>query len=228
MAGPSHSPVGSGAMIRVALVDDEPLIRQGIAMILDGEDDLAVVGETDDGAGAVDLVRRTHPDVVLMDIRMPGVDGLRATELVLRLDDPPKVLVLTTFGHDDHVRAALQVGAAGFLVKRSTAEQMVNAVRMVAGGDTLVFPDQVRGLLTRQPVVAWSGPALTARELEVLELVAEGLTNGEIAAQLVIGTETVRTHVGHAIGKLGARDRTNAVVLAWTHGLLPRSQPMGS
>jgi len=208
-------------MIRVALVDDEPLIRQGIAMILDGEDDLEVVGETDDGAGAVDLVRRTRPHVVLMDIRMPGVDGLRATELVLRLDDPPKVLVLTTFGHDDHVRAALQIGAAGFLVKRSTADQMVNAVRTVAGGH-LVFPDQVRGLLAQQPTTRWNGPALTPRELEVLELVAEGLTNGEVADRLVIGTETVRTHVANAIGKLGARDRTHAVVLAWTHGLLPR------
>ncbi|SEE09934.1 response regulator transcription factor [Ruania alba] len=209
-------------MISVLLVDDEPLIRQGIRMILAAEPDLDVVGEAGDGAEAVEVAARLRPDVILMDVRMPRVDGLRATELLLRKDDPPKVLVLTTFGHDDYVEAALRAGASGFLLKRSTAEQVVNAVRTVADGQSLVFPDQVRALLTTRPGSTWHGPRLTDRELEVLALVAEGLTNAEIASHLVLGVETVRTHVAHLIGKLSARDRTNAVVVAWTHGLLPR------
>ncbi|UFU08243.1 response regulator transcription factor [Ruania halotolerans] len=210
-------------MITVLLVDDEPLIRQGIRMILEAEPDLEVVGEAGDGAEAIEIVGRTQPDVVVMDVRMPGIDGLRATELLLRKADPPKVLVLTTFGHDDYVEAALHAGAAGFLLKRSTADQVVNAVRTVADGQSLVFPDQVRMLLTTRSGATWRGPRLTDRELEVLALVAEGLTNAEIAAHLILGVETVRTHVAHLIGKLGARDRTNAVVIAWTHGLLPRT-----
>ena len=209
-------------MITVALVDDEPIIRSGIAMILDAEPDIDVVGEASDGAEAVEVTRRARPDVVVMDVRMPKVDGIRATELVLRSDHPPRVLVLTTFGHDDHVQAALQAGAAGFLLKRSTADQVVNAVRTVADGQSMVYPERVRDLLTRSPGPVWTGPAPSNRELEVLELVAEGLTNAEVAGRLVIGTETVRTHVANVIAKLGARDRTNAVVIAWTHRLLPR------
>lgn len=210
-------------MITVALVDDEPLIRQGIAMILEGEPDIEVVGEADDGAAGVDLVRRVRPDVVVMDVRMPRIDGIRATELVLRADQPPAVLVLTTFGHDDYVQAALRAGAAGFLLKRSTADQVVNAVRTVADGQSLVFPQQIRQVLTAGTVAEWTGPRPSEREFEVLALVADGLTNAEIAAELVIGVETVRTHVAHLIGKLGARDRTNAVMVAWSHGLLPRA-----
>ena len=210
-------------MITVVLVDDEPLIRQGIAMILEAEADIQVVAEADDGAAGVEAARRTSPDVVVMDVRMPRIDGIRATELVLRASEPPAVLVLTTFGHDDHVHAALRAGAAGFLLKRSTAEQVVNAVRTVADGQSLVYPQQVRDLLTSSPATQWSGPRPSDRELEVLSLVAEGLTNAEIAAELVIGVETVRTHVANLIGKLGARDRTNAVMVGWTHGLLPRA-----
>ena len=210
-------------MITVVLVDDEPLIRQGIAMILEAEADIQVVAEADDGAAGVEAARRTSPDVVVMDVRMPRIDGIRATELVLRASEPPAVLVLTTFGHDDHVHAALRAGAAGFLLKRSTAEQVVNAVRTVADGQSLVYPQQVRDLLTSSPATQWSGPRPSDRELEVLSLVAEGLTNAEIAAELVIGVETVRTHVANLIGKLGARDRTNAVMIGWTHGLLPRA-----
>lgn len=210
-------------MITVALVDDEPLIRQGIAMILEGEPDIEVVGEADDGAAGVELVRRVRPAVVVMDVRMPRIDGIRATELVLRTDQPPAVLVLTTFGHDDYVQAALRAGAAGFLLKRSTADQVVNAVRTVADGQSLVFPQQIRQVLTAGTVAEWTGPRPSERELEVLALVADGLTNAEIAAELVIGVETVRTHVAHLIGKLGARDRTNAVMVAWSHGLLPRA-----
>lgn len=210
-------------MITVVLVDDEPLIRQGIAMILEAEADIEVVAEADDGAAGVEAVRRTRPGVVVMDVRMPRIDGIRATELVLRGDHPPAVLVLTTFGHDDHVQSALRAGAAGFLLKRSTADQVVNAVRTVADGQSLVFPQQVRELLTASPVAQWSGPRPSDRELEVLSLVADGLTNAEIAAELVIGVETVRTHVANLIGKLDARDRTNAVMVAWSHGLLPRA-----
>ena len=209
-------------MITVVLVDDEPLIRQGIAMILEAEQGIEVVAEAADGAAGIDAVRRTHPDVVVMDVRMPHLDGIRATELLLRGDDPPAVLVLTTFGNDDYVQAALRVGAAGFLLKRSTAEQVVDAVRTVAAGESLVFPQQVRELLTATPAATWSGPQPSDRELEVLALVAEGLTNAEIAAELVIGVETVRTHVASLIAKLGARDRTNAVMIAWSHALLPR------
>ena len=210
-------------MITVVLVDDEPLIRQGIAMILQAEPDIEVVAEAGDGADGIEAVRRTRPDVVVMDVRMPSVDGIRATELLLRADDPPAVLVLTTFGNDDQVQAALQAGASGFLLKRSTAEQVVNAVRTVAARQSLVFPQQVRALLTATPAATWSGPRPSDRELEVLSLVAEGLTNAEIAAELVIGVETVRTHVASLIAKLGARDRTNAVMIAWTHALLPRT-----
>ena len=209
-------------MITVVLVDDEPLIRQGIAMILEAEPGIEVVAEAADGAAGIDAVRRTHPDVVVMDVRMPHLDGIRATELLLRGDDPPAVLVLTTFGNDDYVQAALRGGAAGFLLKRSTAEQVVGAVRTVASGDSLVFPQQVRELLTATPAATWSGPRPSDRELEVLSLVAEGYTNAEIAAELVIGVETVRSHVANLIAKLGARDRTNAVVIAWSHALLPR------
>ncbi|HIT75358.1 MAG TPA: response regulator transcription factor [Candidatus Avipropionibacterium avicola] len=209
-------------MIRVALVDDEPIIRSGIALILDAEPDIEVVAQAGDGVEAVEITRRMRPDVVVMDVRMPKVDGIRATELVLRGDHPPRVLVLTTFGHDDHVQAALQAGAAGFLLKRSTADQVVNAVRTVADGQSMVYPERVRELLTRATGPVWAGPAPSERELDVLELVAEGLTNAEVAARLVIGTETVRTHVAKVIAKLGARDRTHAVVIAWTHQLLPR------
>ncbi|RPF22802.1 response regulator transcription factor [Myceligenerans xiligouense] len=207
-------------LVRVLLADDEPLVRGGMRLILDGEPDLEVVGEAGDGAEAVSLTRDLRPDVVCMDVRMPGVDGIRATELVLRLPAPPRVLVVTTFEHDDYVLDALQAGASGFLLKRAGADEMVQAVRTVAVGQSLLFPDAVRRLVRARPRAAGGAAELTAREREVLGLVAEGLTNAEIAASLVVGVETIRTHVSSALSKLGARDRTQAVVRAYQAGLI--------
>jgi DNA-binding NarL/FixJ family response regulator len=208
-------------VIRVLLADDEPLVRHGLRAILDTEPDLEVVAEAGDGAEALGQARRHRPDVVCMDVRMPGVDGLRATELVLALPEPPRVLVVTTFESDDAVRGALLAGASGFLLKRASADQVVAAVRTVAAGESLVFPEAVRRLATRHRPAAWDGPALTARESEVLALVARGMTNAEIAAALVLGVETVRTHVAKLLAKLGARHRTQAVVIAYGAGLVP-------
>lgn len=210
-------------MIRVLLVDDEPLVRHGLRAILAGEPDIEVVGEAGDGAEALGAARRHQPDVVCMDVRMPGVDGLRATELVLGLPTPPRVLVVTTFESDDYVRDALLAGASGFLLKRASADQVVAAVRAVAAGDSLVFPEAVRRLATRSRPKPWEGPPLTPREQDVLALVARGMTNAEIAVALTVGVETVRTHVANLLAKLGARDRTQAVVLAYDRGLVPSS-----
>ena len=213
---------GSGRTpVRILLVDDEPLVRQGMRMILDAEQDLEVIGEADDGADAVQFARREAPEVVCMDVRMPEIDGIRATELLLRLPEPPKVLVVTTFEHDGYVLDALLAGASGFLLKRSRAEEMVQAVRTIAHGDSLLFPGAVRTLLQpRAATAAYTGPALTPREAEVLAAVARGASNAEIAAQLVLGTETVRTHVASVLRKLGARDRTQATVVAYRTGLV--------
>lgn len=214
-------PSSNRPVTRVVLVDDEPLVRRGMAMILDAEPDLEVVGEAADGVEAVSLVRRLEPDVVCMDVRMPQVDGIRATELVLRLPRPPRVLVVTTFASDDHVVDALAAGAAGFLLKRARAEEMVQAVRTVAAGQSLLFPEAVRSLLRPlRRTAGHHGPALTPRETQVLGLVAQGLTNAEVAAELVVGVETVRTHVAAVLAKLDARDRTQAVVIAYRTGLV--------
>ncbi|WP_125773651.1 response regulator transcription factor [Antribacter gilvus] len=212
----------SGRPVTVVIADDEPLVRGGLRLILDSEPDLEVVGEAADGSEAVAQARRLRPDVVCMDVRMPGVDGLRATELVLRLPDPPKVLVVTTFEHDDYVLDALTVGASGFLLKRASADEIVQAVRTVAVGQSLLFPEAVRSLVRggRGAAARYAGPPLTPRESEVLGLVAQGMTNAEIAAELVVGLETVRTHVASVLGKLGARDRTQAVVTAYRTGLV--------
>jgi len=210
-------------VIRVLLVDDEPLVRHGLRAILASEPDIEVVGEAADGAEGVSAARRHSPDVVCMDVRMPGVDGLRATELVLALPSPPRVLVVTTFESDDHVRDALLAGASGFLLKRSSADQVIATVRAVAAGDSLVFPEAVRRLATRRRPTPWEGPALTPRESDVLALVARGMTNAEIALALTVGVETVRTHVANLLAKLGARDRTQAVVLAYDRGLVASS-----
>lgn len=213
----------AGAPLRVLLVDDEPLVRQGLRLILESEPDLVVVGEGGSGAEAVTLARALGPDVLCMDVRMPDVDGIRATELVLRLPHPPRVLVVTTFSSDDFVLAALRAGAAGFVLKRASAGELVAAVRAVASGASLLYPDAVRQLALaayRPSPPTYAGPALTPRESEVLALVARGLTNAEVAARLVLGTETVRTHVASVLRKLGARDRTQAVVLAYEAGLV--------
>jgi DNA-binding NarL/FixJ family response regulator len=206
--------------VRVLVADDEPLVRSGLRLILDAEPDIEVVGEAGDGAQAVELARALRPDVVCMDVRMPGVDGLRATELVLRLPEPPRVLVVTTFEHDGYVLDALTVGASGFLLKRAGADEMVQAVRTVAVGQSLLYPQALRDLIRTRPRATAGAPVLTPREREVLGLVAQGMTNAEIAAALVVGVETVRTHVASVLAKLQARDRTQAVVLGYRAGLI--------
>ncbi|MFD2797319.1 response regulator [Promicromonospora vindobonensis] len=210
----------SDTPVRVLVADDEPLVRSGLRLILDAEPDLQVVGEAGDGAQAVELTRSLRPDVVCMDVRMPGVDGLRATELVLRLPDPPRVLVVTTFEHDGYVLDALTVGASGFLLKRAGADEMVQAVRTVAVGQSLLYPEALRALIRSRPRAMAGAPVLTPREREVLGLVAQGMTNAEIATALVVGVETVRTHVASVLAKLQARDRTQAVVLGYRAGLV--------
>ncbi len=212
--------------IGVLLVDDEPLIRSGLRAIINAEADLAVVGEADDGAAVTPLVRRLRPDVVLMDVRMPVVDGLEATRrLLANVDDPPRVLVLTTFENDDYVFDALRAGASGFLLKRAQPGEVVRAIRLLAAGDSLLFPAAIRELAARhavaEPPTRGLGDAgLTAREGEVLRLVAEGLSNAEIASRLVVSIETVKTHVAHVLTKLGARDRTQAVIIAYQSGFI--------
>ncbi|MGW7443664.1 response regulator [Kitasatospora sp. NPDC054795] len=219
--------------IRVVIADDERLVRLGLRVVIDSEPGLTVVGEAADGAEVVPLVRELRPDVVLMDVRMPGIDGIRATEqLVNGMAAPPRILVVTTFEHDDHVYDALRAGAAGFLLKRARAEEMVQAVRLVARGDSLLFPAAVRELALRHGADrrreaeradrAGRGPIrrLTARESQVLRLMATGLSNGEIARQLMVSPETVKTHVGSVLAKLGARDRTQAVIAAYESGFV--------
>lgn len=212
--------------ITVLLVDDEPLVRQGLRTILESEPDIRVVGEVADGASALSATRRLAPDLVCMDVRMPGIDGIQATELLLGLEQPPRVLVVTTFGSDDYVLGALRAGAAGFLLKRASADAIVTAVRTAAAGESIVFPEALRELASRgaPPSPSYGGPALTERESEVLGLVARGLTNAEIAAELFLGVETVRTHMSRLLGKLGARDRTQAVVIAYQSGLVALEQ----
>jgi DNA-binding NarL/FixJ family response regulator len=215
----------SADVLRVVLVDDEPMIRQGLAAVIGAEPDLEVVGQAGDGSEVLDVVGRTSPDVVLMDVRMPRVDGIAATRALVRAGSAARVLVLTTFANDDHVFDALAAGADGFLLKRSTPEEVLHGIRTVARGESLLFPDAVRELARRH--VGGAGPAavpglarLTAREGEVLRLVADGRSNAEIAAVLVLGVETVRSHVAAVLAKTGARDRTQAVVLAYRSGFV--------
>ncbi|QKW24264.1 response regulator transcription factor [Kitasatospora sp. NA04385] len=213
-------------MIKVLLVDDEELIRFGLRAVLDAQPDLEVVGEAADGAEALGLVRSLRPDVVLMDVRMPGLDGLAATRAILRgTDAPPKILVVTTFEADDYVYEALRAGADGFLLKRSRPAEVVQAVRLVAAGESLLFPAAIRRLAAARAgrdadggAVARAG--LTGREGEVLRLMARGLSNAEIGERLHLGVQTVKTHVSAVLGKLGARDRTQAVIAAYESGFV--------
>ena len=228
-------------MIDLLVVDDVELVREGLRMILDAEPDLAVVGTACDGAQAVSEVRRLRPDVVLMDIRMPGVDGLAATRHILQTAGMPpcKVIVLTTFDVDEHVYEALRAGASGFLLKDVPAAQLVHAIRVVAAGEALLAPSITRRLISTftsapPPHAVETTPAppagldeLTARELEVLVLLAEGLSNAEIAAKLYVGEATVKTHVARVLMKLGVRDRVQAVIVAFRAGLGPRPSPAG-
>ncbi|MGW1006878.1 response regulator transcription factor [Streptomyces sp. NPDC002520] len=212
--------------VTVLLVDDEPLVRAGLRAVLEAQPDIEVVGEAADGAAVIPLVRQLRPDVVAMDVRMPLLDGIEATRAVLRtVDAPPKILVVTTFEDDEYVYEALRAGADGFLLKRARPAEIVHAVRLVAEGESLLFPASVRQLAARYGGDRAVGDPLaqarlTQREAEVLRLMARGLTNAEIAARLVVGTETVKSHVSGVLAKLGARDRTQAVIAAYESGFV--------
>ncbi|GAA1488430.1 response regulator [Brachybacterium sacelli] len=216
------------ADIRVLIVDDQSMIRGGFEALLDAQEGLQVVGTAADGAGITEIVRRLRPDVVLMDIRMPQVGGLDATRTVLAMPGtPPKIIMLTTFDADEYVFAALRAGASGFLLKDSTPEELVQAVRVVAGGDSLLAPRVTRALIAdfvarpeRSPRPDASLSALTDRELDVLRLVAQGLANREIAEELVMAEQTVKSHVSRMLTKLSLRDRTQLVVAAYESGLV--------
>ena len=212
--------------IRILLADDQELVRTGFRLILNAEFDFTVVGEAGDGAEAVERARLLSPDVVLMDVRMPGVDGIEATRRLSRLAEArPRVLMLTTFDLDEYVFQALRAGASGFMLKDAPADQLATAIRVVAAGDALLAPTITRRLVAefaRRPLVT-EEPALaelTARELDVLKLVARGLSNAEISRELFIGDATVKTHVKRVLSKLDLRDRVQAVVLAYESGLV--------
>ncbi|MHC3818577.1 response regulator [Streptomyces sp. DT9] len=221
--------------VRIVVADDERMVRTALRVILDAEAGLEVVGEASTGAEAVSVVRELRPDVVLMDVRMPKTDGIRATELILAVLDPaPRVIVVTTFEHDSYVYEALRAGAAGFLLKRAAAEELVQAVRLVARSDSLLFPAAVRGLAAeygrRRPSAApaaWTA-RLTEREADVLRLMAAGLSNAEIAARLRVGAATAKTHVAGVLAKTGARDRTQAVIAAYESGFIAPGRAGGA
>jgi DNA-binding NarL/FixJ family response regulator len=226
--------------IRVVLADDDALMRAGLAVVLDNASGIEVVGEAGDGLQAVDVCRARTPDVVLMDVRMPGVDGIEATRRIVAAGLPCRVLVLTTFRHDEYVWGALRAGASGFLLKRASPERLVDAVRVVAEGETLLDPAVTRELVEHFVLPAGAGSApghagdearrvamLTQREVQVLRLVAEGLSNAEIADLLVIAESTAKTHVKRILAKIGARDRAQAVVLAYRAGLMVPGSPPG-
>jgi DNA-binding NarL/FixJ family response regulator len=216
--------------IKVVLADDQPLVRTGLRMILGGEPDLQVVGEAADGDEAIRVCIETRPHVVLMDVRMPGTDGIEATRAVTALEDPPRVLVLTTFDLDDVVYDALRAGASGFLLKDAPEERLCTAIRVVADGGSLFAPSVTRRLIEEfsrrsTPVTTAQLGALTSRETEVLVQVARGLSNAEIAQALFLSENTVKTHVARLLMKLGLRDRVQAVVLAYEAGVVTRSAP---
>ncbi|MFD5426948.1 response regulator [Streptomyces sp. NPDC127084] len=211
--------------MRVVLADDERMVRTALRVIIDAEPDLDVVGEASTGAEAVSLVRRLRPDVVLMDVRMPEVDGIRATERLLRTVDPaPRIVVVTTFENDSYVYDALRAGAAGFLLKRCGAQHLVAAVRLVARGDSLLYPAALRGLAAARARGTPQPPPwmvrLTEREADVLRLMAKGLTNTEIGERLGVGHATAKTHVAAVLAKTGSRDRTQAVIAAYESGFI--------
>lgn len=213
-------------MINILIADDQAMVRSGLRMILESEPDLVVVDEAADGAQAVRIAKRERPDVVLMDVRMPEMDGLEATRLISSESSDIKVIVLTTFDIDEYVYGALRAGASGFLLKDAPADDLVAAIRVVAGGDALLAPSVTRRIIERfaagpDPNRTVEGlDDLTDRESEVLRLVARGLSNSEIAEELFVSEATVKTHVSHVLTKLGLRDRVQAVVTAYESGLI--------
>jgi len=212
-------------MVRVLIADDQPMVRSCLRVILEAEPDIEIVAEAGDGLEAIDLAERLRPDVVLMDIRMPRMDGIAATRRLVAGPVPVEVLVLTTFDVDEHVDDALRAGAVGYLLKDAATDQLVRAVRLCAEGKSLLAPSVTRRLIERlshpEPRPSrHSFEELTAREREVLVLLARGLSNAEIAAHLYVSQTTVKSHVGHLLAKLGVRDRVQAVVLAYEHGLV--------
>ena len=216
--------------VRIVVVDDQEVVRAGFGMLLASQPDFYVVGDAPDGAEAIRVCREQYPDVVLMDVRMPVMDGIEATRRITAEagdGDRPRIIMLTTFDLDEHVYDALSAGASGFLLKAVTADRLFDAVRVVAAGEALLAPAVTRRLITefarlRPPPSRRPIPLglLTPRETEVLRLIAEGLSNPEIAERLVVGEETVKTHVGRVLSKLGLRDRTQAVVAAYESGLV--------
>lgn len=215
------------APIRLVIVDDDALVRGGLSTILGLQPDIEVVGEAGDGRQAIQVCHEVQPDVVLMDVRMPGMDGIQATRELAREGARLRVLVVTTFENDDYVYGALHAGASGFVLKRVKPEELVQAVRIVARGESMVFPQMMRDMVARnhQPVPADDRRAqlvgsLTEREAEILRMLAEGRSNAEIADQLVLAVHTVKSHVAHVLSKLEARDRTQAVILAYETGFV--------
>jgi DNA-binding NarL/FixJ family response regulator len=214
-------------VIRVALADDQALVRAGFRMIVESQPDMQIAGEAGDGQDAVELIRRERPDVVLMDIRMPRMDGLAATREVAGLT---RVVILTTYELDEYVFDALAAGASGFLLKAAPPEDLIRAIRVVASGEALLAPSVTRRLIeefAKRPQPSGKRPkeldSLTERELEVLREIAKGLTNGEIAKELHVSETTIKTHVAHLLDKLDLRDRVQAVILAYEAGLIERS-----
>jgi DNA-binding NarL/FixJ family response regulator len=214
-------------MIRVMLVDDQAMVRAGFRMIVESDPDFSVVGDAADGYEAIELAKRCKPDVVLMDVRMPRLDGIEATAAITAITDAPRVLMLTTFDLEEYVYAALRAGASGFMLKDAPAEHLLEAIRVIHRGDALLAPSITRMLIaeiavrpTRDTTSAPGLDELTERELDVMRLMARGLSNSEIAEQLFLGEATVKTHVGRILAKLRVRDRVQAVVVAYESGLV--------
>ncbi|MFD9336938.1 response regulator [Streptomyces sp. NPDC060028] len=223
-AGATGAPDAPDAPVRLLIADDDEVTRSGLRTLLAARPGIAVVGEAADGFEAVEQVRLLRPDVVLMDVRMPRCNGIEATrQLLSESADPPKVVVITTFENDGYVTAALSAGASGFVLKRLPVQQIAEAVRVVAAGEAVLFPAALRRMVAARPLgsaEALPKAALTGREEEVLRLMATGLPNPEIAEMLTVSPETVKTHVGHVLTKLGAQNRTHAVVIAYESGLV--------